>query len=144
MSFSVEMHAHCFFCQFHINTMRSFRTCYWNKGAIKTELGRYMESHLLEDARRSGGALLVAFLKLIAAYIEPGVFNQADGALTQLQLATSPQQFVSGGFYHPIGRQMKSSHRDGENIKKQKELWRQTELAITTVIEKRRNSGVKR
>ena len=25
--------------------------------AMKTELGRYMESHLLEDARRSGGAL---------------------------------------------------------------------------------------
>ena len=104
-----------------------------------------MESHLLEDARRIGGALLVEFQKLMGTYLEnTAMFNQADGALTQLQLATSPQQFISGGFYHPIGRQMKSSHRDGENIKKQKELWRQTELAITTVIEKRRNSGVKR
>ena len=89
-----------------------------------------------------GGELMAIFQNLIATYVEnTALFSQASGALTQLQLATSPQDFVNGGFYHPIGRLVRPSHPDAENIKKQKELWRQTEIAITTVIEKRRNQG---
>ena len=113
-----------------------------NKGAIKTELGRYLKVQMDEDARRIGGELMVIFMDWMATFVEStALFDQAGGALTQLQLATSPQEFVNGGFYTPIGNLVKPSHPDGMNMKKQKELWRQTEIAITTVIEKRRNSN---
>ena len=99
-----------------------------------------MKAQIDKDARKMGGEPVVILMNMMATFLENTMlFDQAGGALTQLQLATSPEEFVNGGFYTPIGRLVEPSHPDGMNIKKQKELWRQTEIAITTVIEKRRN-----
>jgi hypothetical protein len=119
-------------------SMYSFNCYHFDTGVIMTELDRYMKPHLKEQFSKVGQwfALLNAGLML---FFEQALFNQADGALTQLHLATSVEPPVNGGFYHPIGQLVQSSHPDGQSAKKQKELWKQTEEAILTVIERRRN-----
>ena len=104
-------------------------------GVIKTELTRYMEPFMAAEAAKVGD-WFVKLNQVIAAVFDLALFTQADGALTQLHLATSLEPPVNGGFYHPIGQLVRSSHPDGEDVKKQKELWRQTELAIMVVKDK--------
>jgi NAD(P)-dependent dehydrogenase (short-subunit alcohol dehydrogenase family) len=103
-------------------------------GVIQTELFRYLESKNEEDAKLSG-TVSVLVLKLVGAFFNQALFLPEDGALTQLQLATSPpEQLVNGAFYHPIGRVQNSSHPQGQNETLPSILWGETERVILSIV----------
>eukprot|EP00978_Attheya_sp_CCMP212_P000711 scaffold1422_cov48-Attheya_sp.AAC.3 len=103
-------------------------------GVIQTELFRYLESKNEEDAKLSG-TVSVWVLKLVGAFFNQALFLAEDGALTQLQLVTSPpEQLINGAFYHPIGRVQNSSHPQGQNETLPSILWEETERVIQSVV----------
>eukprot|EP00854_Cymbomonas_tetramitiformis_P010138 gene10138-11995_t len=101
-------------------------------GVIKTELARYMNDYLTEEARKKGQVAMVlgdVFMQLYGL----AMFTQADGALTQLHLATSSKPLVNGEFYHPIAQLTEPVHPQARNATLQTLLWAKTEEAISVV-----------
>jgi NAD(P)-dependent dehydrogenase (short-subunit alcohol dehydrogenase family) len=103
-------------------------------GVITTELGRYMTAEMDQQAKSKGKVAQVLDF-VFFGFFNLALFGTADGALTQLQLATSPaEKLLNGAFYHPIGRVVNSSHPHGQNETLQKLLWEETERAIRSVV----------
>lgn len=99
-------------------------------GVILTELSRYMEPILLEDAKQQG-AIGAFFFNLFGSLFQLANFDAKGGAYTQLYLATaSESDLINGGFYHPIGRYTESSHPQGTNETLARMVWEETENAI--------------
>lgn len=91
-------------------------------GIIETELSRYMEKEL-----ESNDPFSILFGKVFSS----GMFSAADGALTQLHLATAPESsLLNGQFYHPIGRVTKPYHPLGKDETLRSMLWDETQRAI--------------
>lgn len=91
-------------------------------GVIETELSRYMEKEL-----ESNNPLSILFFKIFSS----GMFSAPDGALTQLHLATAPEDsLMNGQFYHPIGRLTPPYHPLGKNANLRSVLWDETQRAI--------------
>jgi NAD(P)-dependent dehydrogenase (short-subunit alcohol dehydrogenase family) len=103
-------------------------------GVISTELFRYMASEQDQQAKSKGK--VAQFVNSASnGFFNLALFAAADGALTQLQLATSPvEKLVNGAFYHPIGRVVNPTHPQGQNETLQKLLWAETERAIRSVL----------
>jgi len=99
-------------------------------GIIKTELGRYMAAEMAAEAKAQGAVAEALTLAVFALYNQ-AQFTQADGALTQLHLATSEpvDALVNGGYYVPIGTHVAPEsieHPQGKNSTLQQELWQRT------------------
>lgn len=99
-------------------------------GVITTELSRYMEPVMQQDAEQQGLAMSL-LLKLFGLLFQMSNFDAKGGALTQLHLATAKEEdLVNGGFYHPIGRHTAPTHGQGLNETLASMLWEETKLAI--------------
>uniref|UniRef100_A0A7S4HIJ7 Oxidoreductase n=1 Tax=Odontella aurita TaxID=265563 RepID=A0A7S4HIJ7_9STRA len=107
-------------------------------GIVVSELSRYMEDRFERDVSEMGMAEKVGVRAINAAIgtlFGMAQFSTADGALTQLQLETAhASDLKNGGFYHPIGRVVESSHPDGNDAQLQKTLWEETEMAIKKAL----------
>lgn len=102
-------------------------------GVIQTELTRYMTEFLAEQSKKKG-PIYAAMDAGMQALFQLALFSTADGALTQLHLATSPDLPVNGGFYHPIGQLAHLSHKAGADDKLPSLLWTKTEEAILAAL----------
>ena len=94
---------------------------------LATDMVTYMESRPQSQAAKVAGAMMMGFFST-------ALFNSADGALTQLHLATADvADLENGAFYHPIGKVAVPEHVKGVDAALQKELWDETEKAIASV-----------
>jgi NAD(P)-dependent dehydrogenase (short-subunit alcohol dehydrogenase family) len=106
-------------------------------GVIKTELSRYMEP-VLKAETEALHPLFQYGAKLFSMFFESIVFTAADGALTQLQLATLPaERFTNGAYYFPIGRETEPEHPAARKPGLSKELWERTEAVIAEAVQAR-------
>jgi retinol dehydrogenase-12 len=100
-------------------------------GVIKSELTRYMAA-AMEDELKDAGWLQRKIQMALGGFFELAMMEVADGALTQLHLATAnASDLVNGGNYHPIGRYMGDhTHPQASNETLQKLLWTESERLI--------------
>jgi len=113
-------------------------------GIIISELARYMSPVWEKDLEDKS-----IFEKLFAAVFGTVWLSSnmatAEGALTQLYVATAPAgKLTNGAFYWPIGVEMKPAHPQASNGTLQDLLWKETEDAINTALkqEKAERDGV--
>ena len=101
-------------------------------GVIKSELMRYMMAEVDEELQQKSW-LERTLSNVLSDMFQLAMMETADGALTQLHLATAkPSDLVNGGFYHPIGRFMGAgSHAQAENETLQQLLWTETDRMIS-------------
>lgn len=98
-------------------------------GIIATELGRYME----QEAQK--GSLADKVLNAVFGPIfDFAMFKPADGALTQLQLATSPTLPVNGGYYLPIGTHAQPTNPHASDPTLPKLLWTASEKIVKKIM----------
>jgi hypothetical protein len=89
-----------------------------------------MDDKMMGDAKAKG-TMSVYGLKLFGMFFDLATFTAADGALTQLHLATAEAgDLVNGGNYHPIGRLTAPGHAQAKNETLQKMVWAETERLI--------------
>mmetsp|Transcript_14957 Transcript_14957/g.36404 ORF Transcript_14957/g.36404 Transcript_14957/m.36404 type:complete len:370 (+) Transcript_14957:29-1138(+) len=102
-------------------------------GIIKTELSRYMDVEIAKEVS-SKGKIEQALSYLMMHIFQFSQFTQADGALTQLHLATSDLSTLeNGAYYQPIARKSSPDHKQGNNATMQAELWGRTSAFIRAV-----------
>ena len=102
-------------------------------GVILTELGRDLEKEMQAQLNEKG-FLMKSIVSTFGALFLLSNFNAADGALTQLHLATAPtEELVNGGFYHPIGKHVPLTHSQGLNQTLQKLVFEETERVIESL-----------
>jgi len=100
-------------------------------GVITSDLTRYLSVEM-ENAVKEQGRIAQIVSMIFGNLFEMALFNVKDGALTQLYVATAEEgQLVNGGFYHPIGNLVDSSHPQGLNETLSSILWDETERAIS-------------
>lgn len=105
-------------------------------GIITTELGRYMAAEMAAQAAAAGKAAEV-LNKLGGMLMDTAMLSAADGALTQLYLAASPELPFNGQFYIPIATVAEPKHPQARNLTLQRLLWEQSEAVITAKLKGR-------
>eukprot|EP00563_Minutocellus_polymorphus_P005402 CAMPEP_0181044890 /NCGR_PEP_ID=MMETSP1070-20121207/13510_1 /TAXON_ID=265543 /ORGANISM="Minutocellus polymorphus, Strain NH13" /LENGTH=410 /DNA_ID=CAMNT_0023123371 /DNA_START=71 /DNA_END=1303 /DNA_ORIENTATION=+ len=112
-------------------------------GIIMSELSRYMSPVWEKDLANKSivEKLLAAVFGTV--WISSNMAT-AEGALTQLYVATAPaDELTNGAFYWPIGVETKPAHPQAGNETLQELLWKETEAAINTALkeEKAKRDG---
>ena len=105
-------------------------------GIIETDLTRDMVPHMEAEAAKKG-VLGKAWQQALGLLFNAALLTREDGALTQLQLGTSPtvgEWAVQGEFYSPIGQLTEPLHPQARNMTLQKLLWTETDAAIQAAI----------
>ena len=75
------------------------------------------------------------FSAIFRVVMTNSLMSTADGALTQLFLASAPsEKLVNGGYYLPIGVLTDPSHPQWTNATLQEQLWRETDDAIAWAL----------
>lgn len=102
-------------------------------GIIVTELGRYMAAQMGAEAAAAG-----EFAKAANSFggmlMNSAMLSAADGALTQLYLATSPALPFNGGYYVPIATVAEPKHPQARNLTLQTLLWETSEAVIAAKL----------
>jgi NAD(P)-dependent dehydrogenase (short-subunit alcohol dehydrogenase family) len=100
-------------------------------GVVATELSRHLAGEMAAEARAKG-PVAAAFNDFFSALFALALLTPADGALTQLYLATAPNiaPELNGGFFVPVASASQATHPQAHNTTLQKELWKFTEGAI--------------
>jgi NAD(P)-dependent dehydrogenase (short-subunit alcohol dehydrogenase family) len=100
-------------------------------GIIETELSRHLTAHMAAEAASKGDVSRLVN-KGFEALLSNAFMKPADGALTQLHLATSvpAHALYNGGFYWPITRFTHPTHPQAANLTLQRLLWEQSERTI--------------
>jgi retinol dehydrogenase-12 len=99
-------------------------------GMITSELSRHLDTEI-EKQLSSNVAISRWFGELADRLFDSCEMDSAEGALTQLHLATAPQEALeSGAYYFPIGKVLTPTHAQGTNKTLQKILWEETMKAI--------------
>ena len=112
-------------------------------GIIASDLARYMAPVWEKDLEDKSivEKLLAAVFGTV--WISSNMAT-AEGALTQLYVATAPaDELTNGAFYWPIGAETKPAHPQASNETMQELLWKETEAAINAALkeEKRKRDG---
>mmetsp|Transcript_35347 Transcript_35347/g.69608 ORF Transcript_35347/g.69608 Transcript_35347/m.69608 type:complete len:167 (+) Transcript_35347:916-1416(+) len=99
-------------------------------GVIESDLARYMDPVLKEEARKDGLVSEYAG-KIFGPLFAASMFNTEDGALNQLYLARAEgRELVNGAFYHPIGSVTEATHPQASNATLRSLLWEKTKKVL--------------
>ena len=103
-------------------------------GIIASDLARYM-APVWEKDLEDKSIVEKLFAAVFGTVWISSNMATAEGALTQLWVATAPaDELTNGAFYWPIGAETKPAHPQASNETMQELLWKETEAAINTAL----------
>lgn len=103
-------------------------------GVVRTNLQRYLMEHWGKIPAGMSALERIRDRASHAMFLQ-ACMDPADGALTQLYVASAPEEELeNGGYYWPVGKLAKSSHPQGTNETLQELMWNETEKVISVVL----------